>query len=234
MLLESFNRNFFEEPIFEIAPMNLRRSSYFDNIFERRINTRPKMRNIFEDEFFNNDPFFNSNFDRNFDALDLFENRNLRPMKLCKNTNKRRNGLFELENNLFKDFDQLLSLEDMQKSKNLENCSKNKNSTGFSLSKRSVTKNGENVTEIDRKVLKDGKILGDNMKKVTNLLNGESEIFKNGDIQSEFMELTNGKNNGLNIEKTEILPIESEIYEEKQEEDKKSHPESDDVIIEEI
>merc|ERR1711963_1167380 len=187
-----------------IAPMNLRRSSYFDNIFERRINTRPKMRNIFEDEFFNNDPFFNSNFDRNFDALDLFENRNLRPMKLCKNTNKRRNGLFELENNLFKDFDQLLSLEDMQKSKNLENCSKNKNSTGFSLSKRSVT------------------------------INGESEIFKNGDIQSEFMELTNGKNNGLNIEKTEILPIESEIYEEKQEEDKKSHPESDDVIIEEI
>merc|ERR1711972_1134852 len=116
---------------------------------------------------------------------------------------------------------------DMQKSRNLENCSKNKNSTGFSLSKRSVTKNGENVTEIDRKVLKDGNILSDNMKKVANLLNGESEIFKNGDIQSELMELTNNKN----FEKNEILPIESEIYEEKQEEDKKSHPESDDVII---
>jgi len=229
MLLESFNRNFFEEPIFEIAPMNLRRSSYLDNIFDHRfneiskINTRPKMRNLFEDEFFCQDPFFN----RTFDALDLWENKNLRPMKLTKN--KRRNGLFELENNLFKDFDQLLSLEEIKKNKNFE-----KNSTGFSLSKRSLTKNGENVTEIDRKVLKDGKILGDNMKKVTNLKSGQSEIFKNGDIQSEFMELTNGKNSELNVNKTEILPIESEIYEEKQEEDKKSHPESDDVIIEEI
>jgi len=237
MLLESFNRNFFEEPIFELAPMNLRRSSYFDNMFDRRlnkinqINTRPKMRNIFDDEFFTQDPLFN----RTFDALDLYNNgiyetQSLRPMKLNK-MNKRRNGLFE--NSLFKDFDQLLSLEDVSRSNNLEKLqqlgdSKNaKNSTGFSLSKRSVTKNGENVTEIDRKVLKDGKILGDNMKKVTNLLSGESEIFKNGDIQSELMELKNDK-------KSEILPIESEIYEEKQEEDKKSHPESDDVIIEEI
>jgi len=240
MLLESFNRNFFEEPIFELAPMNLRRSSYFDNMFDRRINkinqinTRPKMRNIFDDDFFTQDPLFN----RTFDALDLYNNgiyetQCLRPMKLNK-MNKRRNGLFE--NSLFKDFDQLLSLEDVSRSSNLEklqqlgdskNGQKAKNSTGFSLSKRSVTKNGENVTEIDRKVLKDGKILGDNMKKVTNLLSGESEIFKNGDIQSELMEL---KNNN----KTEILPIESEIYEEKQEEDKKSHPESDDVIIEEI
>merc|ERR1712241_1305276 len=193
--------------------------------FDRQINTRPKVRNFFDDSFFTQDPFFT----RKFDALDFFENdryetQSLRPMKLCKN--KRRNGLFG-ENSLFKDFDKLLSLENISNNANFENSKNLRNSTGFSLNKRSVTKDGENVTTIDRKVLKNGKVLGDNIKKVTNLLNGESEIFKNGDIQSELMELKNDK-------KSEILPIESEIYEEKQEEDKKSHPESDDVIIEEI
>merc|ERR1712241_1329744 len=116
--------------------------------FDRQINTRPKVRNFFDDSFFTQDPFFT----RKFDALDFFENdryetQSLRPMKLCRN--KRRNGLFS-ENSLFKDFDKLLSLENISNNANFENSKNLRNSTGFSLNKRSVTKDGENVTTIDR------------------------------------------------------------------------------------
>jgi len=235
MLLENFHRNLMNDDIFDIAPFRMSRSSIFDD-FDRQINTRPKQRNFFDDSFFNSDPFFQ----KSSRAIDFFENdrfepfvspfetQSLLPMKLRKN-NKRRNGIFGESNNFLENIDKFLSLEDMAKSnKNSENSKNFVKSSGFSVNKKSVTnQDGENVTEINRKILKDGKVLGDNLKKVTNK-NGETKITHNGDdIENELKDLT--------INNNPALAIESEIYEEKEEEvEKKSHPSNEDVIIEEI
>merc|ERR1712018_1121188 len=143
--------------------------------------------------------------------------------------NRRGNRIFGESDNFLENIEKFWSLEDINKSnRNSENSNNFVKSSGFSVNKRSVAnQDGENVTEINRKILKDGKVLGDNLKKVTNK-NGETKITHNGDdIENELKDLT--------INNNPALAIESEIYEEKEEEvEKKSHPSNEDVIIEEI
>merc|ERR1712024_218719 len=113
--------------------------------------------------------------------------------------------------------------------RNSENSKNLLNSTRFSVNEKSMpTQYQRNFKTIDRRILMNGKTLGDNMRKVTNK-NGEIKIILNDDdIENEyFKELTNNNNSSaLTIE------TETEIYEEKEEEVQKSHPSDEDVIIE--
>ena len=181
MLLENFHGNLMKDDFFNIVPFRRTRSSMFED-FDRLINTNFKRPSFFKDSFFGRDSLFNQDlfFEKPCRDLDFFENdgffdsSDLFPLKLRKNS--RRNAIFG-ENNLLKNLD----LEDMKNFSNNENCQKK--STGFSLSKRSVTKDGQNITTIDRKLLKDGKVIGDNIKKITNE-KGETEVIRNGDIEN--------------------------------------------------
>merc|ERR1712024_62916 len=106
----------------------------------------------------------------------------------------------------------------MGSNQNSENSKKLLNPTRFSVNeKRMSTQNKENMKTIDRRILMNGKKLGENMQKMTNK-NGEMKIILNADnIENEYFKESSNKNNSP-------TSIETEIYEEKEEEIQQSHP----------